>query len=523
MNSDFPRRQFLLSLAMLLIIILLAGGMGAFVLSDADLQGAFLLARVATSVHEKYGNSVNWDKIFTNAVTAMTDELDRYSFYIEASEFSFMREELSGAYGGIGITVVPHEDGLLIFSVRENGPADRNGLLSGDLIIKADSIDLSGLSPQRCTELLRGPEGTPVTVTVYRETTADTLSINLIRSRIDLLHVPFAGYTDDSVLYIRLLDFEFGATRDVEAILDSLLRPGHPARGLILDLRGNPGGLLTEAYQMADLFLEEGRFIVGTDARSRWQKEQFLSTGRDRTDGLPMAVMVDRSSASAAEIVAGALGQLDRAILVGDTTFGKGLVQGFTSFGDGSGLRLTISRYYLEGDVYLNEFDSTLNEIGRGLPPDFYLLDDDQSSFVRELEGSRLLRRFAELNQEEIISATEGFSLDDKWVRRFMQFARKRGFIFHSLFTRKAAVIVELARLQNYSAPVVSEADALLNRSRQEDLRMYDRYGDSIKRRLKQLAWERKYGSARAYSEAVLNDSPMIQKTSQLLLKDSDA
>ncbi|RME24472.1 MAG: PDZ domain-containing protein, partial [Candidatus Zixiibacteriota bacterium] len=335
MNYTSPRKQFLLAIAFMLVLVLVGGGMGIYVMSDPDLQSALTMARVAADVRRQYNDDVNWDRMFNAAMSAMTDQLDRYSFYIDSTQMSFMHEEFSGAYGGIGVTVMPHDSGLTIVSVRENGPAAQVGLLSGDIIIQADTTPLAGLSPEACTALLRGKPGTKVTVKALRPATADTLTVTVPRERIALLHVPFAGLTEDSVLYIRLLDFEAGAADDVKAALDSLVvnAPARP-HGIILDLRDNPGGLLTEAYHTADLFLESGQLIVGIDTRHRWQQEQLVSSGHDQTGGLPMAVMVNRGSASAAEIVSGALRQLGRAIMVGDTTFGKGLVQGFTDFDD---------------------------------------------------------------------------------------------------------------------------------------------------------------------------------------------
>ncbi|RME24063.1 MAG: hypothetical protein D6800_09120, partial [Candidatus Zixiibacteriota bacterium] len=224
-----------------------------------------------------------------------------------------------------------------------------------------------------------------------------------------------------------------------------------------------------------------------------------------------------RGSASAAEIVSGALRQLGRAIMVGDTTFGKGLVQGFTDFDDGSGLRLTIARYYLHGNVYLNEFDSTLHEIGRGLVPDYELPDEDREPFPRALESSQLLRRFSEQHTEEIVRASDGSPLDTTWVSRFRRFARREGFTYSSPLTGQARLVMEMARLTTANRQTLRAAKQIYTKALRDDSLQFDKYAHYITRRLKQLAWERRYGQYKAYQKAVINDSPSIRAVIKLL------
>jgi len=312
--NDVPlssRRIVLLTVGLMFLLVLISGGMGVYILSDKGLQHAVSWTKVAVEVEEMYPGQLDWEIMFDSAMNNMFRHLDRYSSYVEPQQFERMDEELTGSYGGIGVTVIRHRGGLLVMSVRESGPAHESGLLAGDVILEADSILLAPLSIDRASKALRGEEGTSVILTVLRPVVEDTLTISITRRQIDLQHIPYAGVTPDSILYIRLLDFNAGASSDVEAAIDSLLQKEKSAPvGIILDLRGNPGGLLTEAYLTANIFLDSEQLIVGTDSRSRWNEAKFLSSGDDITGGLPMAVIVDRGSASAAEIVAGALGQL---------------------------------------------------------------------------------------------------------------------------------------------------------------------------------------------------------------------
>lgn len=512
------RRQLVLSAALMFLLIMLSGGMGVFVLTDKSLHSSLLLAQTAVVIQKQSNGDLDWDQMFLSGVQSMTDKLDRYSSYIEPTRFQQMDEEFTGAYGGIGVSVIGHESGLLIMLVREHGPGQRVGLLSGDIIIKADSVQLAGMSANECTKLLRGPEDTRVTVTLFRPVTKDTIVVDITRRRIDLLHIPYAGITADSLIYIRILDFGAGTSDDVANALDSLLaeRPGE-VRGILLDLHGNPGGLFSEAYNTANLFLDEGQLIVGTDGRSRWRDKEYRSTGVDKTGGLPLAIIVDRGSASAAEIVAGSLRQLKRGILVGDTTFGKGLVQGFSGFPDGSGLRLTVSRYFLEGNVYLNEFDSSLNDVGHGLVPDYYLNAVDREPFPIALENSLLLRKFAAINQDEIVALGGQFSPGKEMIDRFKKFTMENGFVFVSRPSLIARSIVTQTLFEGRRPRTIASAQRLLRLSRDLDKAQFARYTDYIGRRLRQLAYERTYGLARAYAEVIVPGRPQIRQAAEIL------
>ena len=516
--APVPRSNLIVSIVLLCLIVLVAGGSGVYVMSDPGLRDALNLMRVATIIDEVYEHDVNWSRLVDAGMQEMFSRLDPYSGYMDPRRWSRMSEELSGSYTGIGVTVTPHEDGLLIMSVREDGPAASAGLLSGDVVVAVDSVSIHGLDMQQATEILRGTENTEVTLSVFRPVDDDTIRVQITRRKIDFVHIPFAGLTPDSVIYIRLLDFDAGASRDLRAALDSLLTEDHarPA-GVILDLRDNPGGLFSEAYHAAGLFLEDDRFIVGTDGRSRWNEERHFSSGPDITNGLPLAIIVDRGSASSSEIFAGSLRQLGRAVLIGDTTFGKGLVQGFSLLHDGSALRLTVSRYYLADSLYLNEFDSTLNEIGHGLVPDYLFRFTDQETFPRALERSLLLNQFAAQHEVEIIAESEQFDLDDSWVTRFRDYAMTEGFEFRSSTTQQTERLAELAYFEDAAPAVRQMADSLASNSRRVDADQFSKFGDYIKRRLKQTALERRFGSYTAYLKAVVPSRPDILFAAELL------
>jgi len=515
----FDRKDLLTSLIIIVMILMLSGGMGVYVLADKGIKDAFSFAAVCLKIEELNLQGVDADQMLNSARRAMFNRLDRYSRYMERRDFEQMDEEMSGSYYGIGVTVVNHELGLMIVEVREGGPAHKVYLLSGDIVIKADTVTLAEISATASTDLLRGEEGTNVLVTVYRPATSDTLEFEVTRGEVPLMHIPFAGFTPDSLVYIRLLNFESGASADLEAALDSLLvdSRGEKRRGLILDLRGNPGGLFSEARKTADLFLSDGIPIVGTDGRSRWNSKRYYASGSDLTGGLPMAVLVDGGSASSSEIVAGALQQAGRAILVGDTTFGKGLVQGFVRFPDGDGLRLTISRYYVGDSLYLNSFDSTLNDTGRGLAPDYPFDFVDRERFPAALSRSLLLLQFAGLNRDEIIEDSQEGRLNEKWIHRLAQYTEDEGFTYSSNRTEEARLFLALTIIENSGPGLVTAARRFLDLSIGQDRELFDHFGDYIKSRLKELAIMSRYGTSRAYAEVIVPEKPVISYAAKLL------
>lgn len=517
-NSSSVRTPLLQSALLAFLIILLAGGMMLYVVSDRGLQDVMLLPRAARLIEQYYQEPVDWTKATENGRQGIYDLLDRFSFYIDPHQFQQLDEEMTGGYGGIGVTVERHIEGLLVVAVRENGPAAGAGVMNGDIIVRVDSLLLQQTDRERASSLLRGPDGSTVTIGLVRPGEPDTLSLTITRRRIQFQHVPFAGFTPDSMIYLRLTDFDAGAAEELEHALDSLLAVGTmKAQGVILDLRGNPGGLFWEAYHTANLFLNEGQFIVGTSGRSRWNEEEHYATGPDYTNGLPMAVLVDRGSASSSEIVAGALHQLGRAKLVGDTTFGKGLVQGYTRFPDGGGSRLTISRYYLEGGLFLNRFDSTLSDTGSGLVPDFEFSFEDSKPVMRDLESAGLLQQFALAYQERIVADDPLFAPHGPWLDSLRLFLSRREFALHTALVLGAEAVTLVARAEGCAPPTVAMADRILAEARRETLIGLGTDREYLRMRLRQMAFERKFGLTRAYAEVLVRERSDIRYAATLL------
>jgi carboxyl-terminal processing protease len=512
------RRLLFWTLALFFIFILVIGGLSFYVISGKELYYPFRLTSTLKLIKYIYPESFERENMLELAREAVLEQLDRYSGYLEAQELDRAVEEFSGSYGGIGITVVRHDCGLMVMSVRENSPAGKAGVRTGDIIIEADSVILAGFSTYKSSFLLRGDEGTEVHILVARNNMNDTLEFRLRREKIRLIHIPYAGFTENNNLYVRILDFEAGTAEELWKVLDTLYFNDRPEiSGVILDVRGNPGGLLTEAVAVSDFFLDRGHLIVGIKARSRWQSREFFSTGRDILEGLPIAVLIDRGSASAAEILAGALKYAGRAVLVGDTTFGKGLVQEYNRLFDGSGIRLTTSRYYFEGNVFLNDPGASSPDSAVGISPDYYILPAEYEPFPMKLESSGLLRDFAMQHRQEIVAFAPFGPPASSLLDEFGEYAAIEDFDYRSSLTDLAEFIRDEVVYNDYSKAAYEVMDRIYRLSEENDRNQFQKYGQYIRLRLYQIALEAESGTARAYREIIVPYRPEINLAEKLL------
>ena len=280
------------------------------------------------------------DKLVMAAIDGMLQSLDNYSTYLDPPELKAMRDRIQGEFGGLGIKVRKHDRGLLVVTPLDATPAFRAGIKSGDIITRADDRELTKLSLGAAVRLLRGPAGAPIALTIERQDSAPIL-IRLVREIIKIEGVRWRVERD--VGYIRISEFTRRVGERVESAVDKIrYKTGSKLRGFVLDLRNNPGGPFDEAVIISDAFLEDGR-IVST--KSRHHEEHHTAEAGDIADGLPIVVMINNGSASASEIVAGALRDQRRAVLLGNRSFGKGTVQRLIPLIGNDALRLTTAIY----------------------------------------------------------------------------------------------------------------------------------------------------------------------------------
>jgi carboxyl-terminal processing protease len=303
-----------------------------------------VLEDIMEIIDRHYVDDVDVDELFENATRGVLENLDPHSRYYSAEEYRELQETYRGDYAGIGVSFEMFDGVLTVLDALEGGPSQALGLRPGDQIIRVDGDDAIGWSTEIVYERVRGPAGSDVNVTVRRPGVAELLDYTITRGRVDIAAVSIVAMLNEDTGYIRLGTFSAKTAEQVEQGLVELEQRG--MRRLVFDLRGNGGGLMSQALQLTDKFLPGGKMIVETRGRTAVANESVQTTNRDTHPTIPMIVLVNRSSASASEIVSGALQDWDRALIVGETTFGKALVQNQFQFRDGSALFLTIARYY---------------------------------------------------------------------------------------------------------------------------------------------------------------------------------
>src|SRR6267142_305639 len=295
-------------------------------------------------VQANYADPVDVDKeVYQGAIPGMLRVLDPHSNFFDARQFALLREDQRGRYYGVGMIVAPRENHTVVMAPYVGAPAYNAGIRPGDVILRVDDKSTEGLSTSEVADMLKGPKGTVVRIVVSREGYPEQLTFTVTRDEIPRHSVDIAFLLKPGIGYVRLSGFNETTDRE---IADSLRKLNASSLdGLILDMRGNPGGLLNEAVAVGDMFLDKNQLIVSHHGRASTERRYYAVRG-NQGDNVPLVILVNGNSASATEIVSGAVQDHDRGLIVGETTFGKGLVQTVTPLSENTGLALTTARYY---------------------------------------------------------------------------------------------------------------------------------------------------------------------------------
>ena len=299
---------------------------------------------VFTKVKNDYVEPIDDRKLIENAIRGMLEGLDPHSAYLDKEAYAALQEGTSGEFGGLGIEVGMEAGFIKVIAPIDDTPAQKAGVKAGDMIIKLDDTPVKGLSLNDAVQMMRGDPGTTITLTIIREGVEKPLVIAITRDIIKVKSVR-KKTLEPGIGYLRISHFQMHTAEDAQKALTDLIKENKKLNGLILDLRNNPGGVLSAAIAVSDLFLEQG-LIVYTEGRIKDSKLSFTAKPVDLLDKAPMIVLVNGGSASASEIVAGALQDHKRAIIMGEKTFGKGSVQTILPLSDNAALKLTTARYY---------------------------------------------------------------------------------------------------------------------------------------------------------------------------------
>ena len=343
------RRGALLVLGVLIVSAVLGGIYGPPVRATAagasDVQDSVkTFTRVLSVVQRNYAVPIDPDRaLYSGAVPAMLRLLDPHSNFFDPRQYALLREDQRGRYYGVGMTVGQQEDHTVVLAPMPGSPASKAGIRPGDIIATVEGKPCQGLTTSEVADMLKGPKGTVVRVEVLREGAEEPIKFTITRDEIPRFSVEHYFHLRPGVGYIRLVGFNENTHDEIANALEAL--GGAKLDGLILDLRDNPGGLLNEGVAVSDMFLDKNQLVVSHKGRSQRPRNYYASRGTQGRD-FPLVILINRYTASAAEIVAGAVQDHDRGLIVGETSFGKGLVQTVFPLSDNTGLALTTARYY---------------------------------------------------------------------------------------------------------------------------------------------------------------------------------
>ena len=421
-----------------------------------------------------YVDDIDPDKLVKTSIDEMLQILDPYTVYYPESELDDFRFMTTGKYGGIGSLIRRSGDYTVLTQIYKGFPADLAGLKAGDLLKEIDGWSLKGLAVDKVSDRLKGDPDTEVTIKIERD--GNEFIKTLVRKRIAIPPVPYYGMLDSETGYIRFTNFTQDCNKDVKKALVSL-KSDHKATKIILDLRSNPGGLLPEAVDIVNLFVGPGEVVVSTRGKVSNYDHTYKTTRQAVDEDIPLVVMINRNSASAAEIVAGAIQDLDRGIVIGQRSYGKGLVQISRPLSYNTTLKVTTAKYYIPSGRCIQALDfshrnedgsvghipdSLISEYvtkngrmvkdGGGIVPDYSVETAQLGQLATELFLRQYIFDFATKYswRNENVAGPGEFSLSDKEYQSFGKFLEERGFSYETASQNALDRLIEIARREKY-------------------------------------------------------------------------
>lgn len=504
-----------------------------------------IFATLFKEVNAYYVDEVNPKDLVSIGIDGMLQSLDPYTDYIPEENLEEFSIQTTGQYAGIGALIGVINNKTVITNPYEGFPANKAGLKVGDQIISVNGVNIEGKNTSQVSTLLKGKPNTEVKLVVRRPGKNDDLTLNINRQKIKLNNVVYQGIVGENIGYIKLDDFTPGASKEVEAAVVDLKKQG--AEKLILDLRDNPGGLLYEAVNIVSLFIPKGLEVVSTKGKVKDWNKTYVSLNKPIDTTTPLAVLTSGGSASAAEIVAGALQDYDRAILVGQKTFGKGLVQTTRQLSYNAQLKVTTAKYYIPSgrciqaldyahrnkDGSVDKFaDSLKAEFltkggrkvydGGGLDPDVEVDNEYLSPAAIQLITSGHMFDYATIYVAEHpqLNTVKNFKLSDEEYKKFGEWLIEKKFTFSSELEEQMEQLVEVAKKERTYGEIQGQLSTLKKQLEQNRSKDLVRYKDEIGRILEEeIAFH--FGLIRAQVELSLQrDKELIEAVKNLQQED---
>ncbi len=489
-----------------------------------------------------YVDDINPNKLVKTSIDKMLESLDPYTNFIPEEDVEDFRFMTTGEYAGIGALISKQNNNIVIAEPYEGFPAQKSGLKAGDIILEVEGKSTATMSTEDVSNLLKGPAMKPVKIKIQRPSVKKPFEVDVVREKITIDAVPYYGMLDDKTAYIRLSNFTQDCSEEVKKAYQELKRQHNP-ESLILDLRANPGGLLIEAVRIMNLFVPKGSEIVSTKGKVKEWDNVYKATQQPLDTTVRIAVITNRGSASASEIVAGAMQDLDRGLVVGTRTFGKGLVQTTRDLSYNSKLKVTTAKYYVPSGRCIQALDYThRNEDGSvgnvpdslisqfntksgrkvydggGVVPDIKVTENEISSLTVELVTRFTIFDFAThfAAKYPAISQPEEFTITDSIYNDFIAFVKNTGFQYSSETEDAYNELVKTARDEKYFDIAGEEFKALeakLKPDLDKDLRLFQK---EIRELLKDEVIGRYYYQKGAI-RGTLHEDPDIVKAREIL------
>jgi len=496
-----------------------------------------IFSNIVRELNLYFVDDIKPDTLIPSGIDAMLKTLDPYTVYIPESKMADFKFMTTGQYGGIGSLIRVSGDYAVISEVYKGFPADKAGLKAGDKILEVDGTSIKGYPLEKVSGKLKGVPNTEVVLTIERPGTEKPMKVTLIRKKVSIPAVPYYGMLNDQTGYIRLSNFTSGAYNEVKTALDKLKKK-EGMESVILDLRGNPGGLLIQAIQIVNLFVEKGQTIVSTRGKVKDFDHVYKAPSQPDEPDIPLAVLVNSGSASASEIVSGAIQDLDRGVILGQRTFGKGLVQTTRPVGYGGQLKMTSAKYYIPSgrciqalDYSHRNPDGSVGHIpdslisafktkngrtvydGGGIDPDIHVNPGTLSPITINLYMRFFIFDYATqfALEHDSIPPPEKFTITDDILNDFHDFIKEKDFNYDTESESKLDELVETAKKEDYYERAAKEFEQLrksLSHNIDDD---FYRHRDEIAELLKQEISGRYYYQAGKIESTLDRDSVIIR------------
>lgn len=488
-----------------------------------------------------YVDGVDPEKLINTSIDAMLESLDPYTTYIPESEMADFKFQTTGQYGGIGALIRKNGDFAIISEPYENFPADKSGIKAGDIILEIEGKSVKGKNISDISDMLKGIPGTDVKVEVNRPGFEKPIKIKMTREKITIPNVPYYGIIGDSIGYIKLASFTTGAGIDVKNAL--LVLKIKNVKSILLDLRNNPGGLLGEAVEVSNVFLPRNQLVVSTKGKVKEACKDYYTENNPIDTTIPLAILVNRGTASASEIVAGTLQDLDRAIIIGQRTFGKGLVQQTRPLGYNSQLKVTIAKYYIPSGRCIQALDyshrnedgsvgyipdSLISEFktkggrkvfnGGGIQPDIKVDVETLSNITFILYSKSFIFDYATqfAFKHKSISEPVKFEISDSIYSDFNKFLEGKDFDYTTKTEESLKALIAMAKREKYYSQAVNQIDSLKSSFAHDKNKDLQTFKNEISELLKEEIITR-YFYQKGRIEVSLIDDPEVIKASEIL------